>query len=111
MVRRLWVGEHFSDLAKKETAAAPIVLEDADAGATGEKIFAEGSVEGGIDAIGDQDEVDIGVSEEGACLVGVGAANGVIVCRFMVIEESKDDREDLGVFADDQNIDGMGDGN
>jgi len=104
-------GERFGDLAKEEAAAAAVMLEDADAGAAGEKIFAEGGVESGVDAVGDQDEVDIGIGEEGARLVGVGAADGVVVHRLMVIKEAKDDFEDLRILSDDENIDGMGDGN
>jgi len=107
----LWVAECFGDLSEQEAAAAAEVLEDADAGATGEEFFAEGGVEGGVDAVGDQDEVDIGIGEEGACLVGVGAADGMEVRRLMVIEKAKDDFEDLRIFSDDENIDGMGDGN
>jgi hypothetical protein len=103
----LWVGECFGDLAKEKAAAAAIVLEDADAGAAGEKFFAEGSVDGGVDAVGDQDEVDIGIGEEGAGLVGVGAADGAVVCLFIFIEEAKDDFEDLGIPTDDQDINGM----
>ena len=88
-------------------AAAAEVLVDADAGAAAEKVFAEGGVKGGVDAVGDQDEVDIGVGEKGADLVGVGGSDSMVLCRLMLIEETKDDFEDLGVFADDEDIDGM----
>ena len=111
MVVWLWVGERLGNLTEEEAATAAVVLEDADARATGEKIFAKRCVEGGVDAVGDQDQVDIAVGEERACLVGVGAADRMVVCRLMVIEEAKDDFEYLGVFTDDQNIDRMGDGN
>jgi len=103
--------EGFGDLAKEQAAAAAEVLEDADAGTAGEEFFAKGSVEGGVDAIGDEDEVDVGIREEGAGLIGVSAADGVIVRLFILIEEAKDDLEDLGVFTEDQNIDGVGAGN
>ena len=106
----LWVTECFGDLSEQEATAAAEVLEDADAGATGEEFFAEGGVEGGVDAVGDQDEVDIGIGEEGAREVGVRAADGVVGCRLMVIEEAKDDFEDLGVSADDQDINRMNGG-
>jgi hypothetical protein len=107
----LWGGERCGDLAKQEAAAATVMLEDADARAAGEKIFAEAGVEGGVDAVGDQDEVNIGVREEGARLVRVGTADSMVGCRLVVIEEAEDDFEDLGIFTDNQNIDGMGDGN
>lgn len=100
-------GKGLGDLAKEEAAAAAEMLEDADAGAEGEEFFAEGGVEGRVDAIGDQHEVDIGIGEEGAGLVGVGAADGVVVCWVMFIEESKDDLEDLRVSTDDEDIDGL----
>ncbi len=104
-------SERCGDLTKQEAAAAAVMLEDANAGAASEKIFAEAGVEGGVDDIGDQDEVNIGVREEGARLVGVGTADGMVGCRLVVIEEAEDDFEDLGIFTDDQNIDRMGDGN
>jgi|SRR5580698_793546 hypothetical protein len=107
----LWGSERCGDLTKQEAAAAAVMLENADAGAAGEKIFTEVGVEGGVDAIGDQDEVNIRVREEGARLVGVGTADSMVGCRLMVIEEAEDDFEDLGIFSDDQNIDRMGDGN
>ena len=106
----LWVTECFGDLSEQEATAAAEVLEDADAGATGEEFFAEGGVEGGVDAVGDQDEVDIGIGEEGAALVGVGAADGVVVCRFVLVKEAKDDFEDLRIFSDDEDINGLGSG-
>jgi hypothetical protein len=101
------VSECFGDLAIEEAAAAAVMLEDADAGTAGEKFFAEGGVEGGVDAVGDQDEVDIGIGEERAGLIGVGAADGVVVCRFMFVEEAKDDFEDLRIPTHDQDINGM----
>ena len=42
----------------------------------------------GIDAIGDQDEVDVGIGEEGAGLIGIGAANGMVVGLFIFIEKT-----------------------
>jgi hypothetical protein len=106
----LYVRQGLGDLAKEEAAAAAEMLEDEDAGAAGEEIFPKGGVEGGVDAVGDQDEVDIGIGEEGAALVGVGAADGVVVCRFVLVKEAKDDFEDLRIFSDDEDINGLGSG-
>jgi hypothetical protein len=107
----LYVRQGLGDLAEEEAAAAAEMLEDEDARAAGEEIFPKGGVEGGVDAVGEQDEVDIGIDEEGARLIGVGAADGMVVRRLMVIEKAKDDFEDLRIFSDDENIDGMCDGN
>jgi len=65
------------DLGEEETAAAPEVLEDPCAGAAGKKFVTQGGVEGGVEAVCEEDKVDIGVGKEGSGLVGVGATDGV----------------------------------
>ena len=98
-------AERFGDLGKEEAAAPAEMLEDADAGAAGEEIFAKGRVQGDIDAIGDQDEIDIGIGEERTALLGVSAANGVVIHRLMLVEKAEDYLEDLRISPDDQDID------
>ena len=99
--------ERFSNFAEQEAAAAAEVLEDAGAGAAAEKFLAEGGVKGRVNAVGNEDEVDVAVGEERAGLVGVGAADGVIGWGFVLIDKAKDDFENFRVPADDQDINRM----
>jgi hypothetical protein len=105
-------GEGFGDLAEEEAAAAAVVLQDGDARVADQEFFAKGGVEGWVDTVGDENEVNIAIGEEGASLIGVGGADGVVVGAtgevvggLVLVEEAQHDLEDLGVFPDDEDID------
>ena len=82
------------------------MLQDADAGASGEEFFAEGGVDGRVDAVGHQYEADVTACEKFAGLVGIGRPDGVIAGLRVFVEETKDDFEDVGIHSDDEDVEG-----
>ena len=100
----MWSGPGLGDFAEEESAATAVVLQDADAGAAGEEVFAEGGVEGRVNAVGHQHEADVAACEKFAGLIRIGGSDGVIVGFFVFVQETKDDCQYFGILSDDEDV-------